>query len=332
LRFAGKILPNPEAMRLIISENKDVYFNLSLEDVLLHGTNADMLMLWQSRSAVVCGKHQNLCGEANYGYCKNHNIDLARRLSGGGSVYHDEGNVNFTFIQNLKPHEKLNINFCKFLNPMMDVLASLGVNTTYSGRNDLLLNGLKISGNAEHLHQQSRKVLHHGTLLFDSKLDTLSEALHSQGLYESKAVKSVRSKVGNIRPHNAFDDVQDFIEALAEGFMVKFGYSASNITTEENTKAQQLCTSKYSTDAWIVGYSPDYHVEKELVLYNKSVKISLSVHKGNIDKAAIIEGTAHGLDTAVSALNGKPLNIETEQQFFASLKLPYTKELKYALF
>ena len=319
-------------MRLIISKNKDVYFNLALEDVLLHGTDADILMLWQSRSAVVCGKHQNLCGEANYGYCKNHNIDLARRLSGGGTVYHDEGNVNFTFIENLKPHEELNINFRKFLDPMMEVLATLGVNTTYSGRNDLLLNGLKISGNAEHLHQQSRRVLHHGTLLFDSKLDTLVEALHSQGHYESKAVKSVRSKVGNIKPHAAFEHVQDFIAALADGFMVKFGYSASAVTTEEYTKAQELRSSKYATDAWVVGYSPAYRVEKELILYNKYVKIALSVHKGIISEAVIVEGAAEPLSAAVSSLNGKPLNIETEHQFFASLNLPYTEKLRYALF
>ncbi len=319
-------------MRLIISENKDVYFNLALEDVLLHGTDADILMLWQSRSAVVCGKHQNLCGEANYGYCKNHSIDLARRLSGGGTVYHDEGNVNFTFIQNLKPHEELNINFRKFLDPMMEVLASLGVKTTYSGRNDLLLDGLKISGNAEHLHQQSRRVLHHGTLLFDSKLDTLGEALHSQGCYESKAVKSVRSKVGNIKAHTAFVHVQDFIAALAAGFMVKFGYTGSQVTIGENTKAEELRTSKYSTNEWITGYSPAYRVEKELLLYNKSVKIALSVQKGVISEAVIIDGAEASLGTAVSSLSGKPLNMETEQQFFASLHLPYTEELKYALF
>ena len=332
MSFAGKILPNPEAMRLIISENKDVFFNLALEDVLLHGTDADILMLWQSRAAVVCGKHQNLCGEANYGYCKYHHIDLARRLSGGGTVYHDEGNVNFTFIQNLKPHEELNINFRKFLDPIMEVLFSMGVNTTYSGRNDLLLNGLKISGNAEHLHQKSRRVLHHGTLLFDSKLDTLGEALHSHGTYESKAVKSVRSKVGNIKPHTAMENVQDFIAALAEGFMIKFGYCVSDITTEENTKAQELQTNKYATDAWIVGYSPAYRVEKELLLNNKSVKIALSVNKGIIDTAAIIKGDAEGLNIAVSVLTGKPLNTETEQQFFALLNLPYTEAVQYSLF
>lgn len=332
MSFAGKTLPNPEAMRLIISENKDVYFNLALEDVLLHGRDTDILMLWQSRSAVVCGKHQNLCSEANYRYCKNHNIDLARRLSGGGTVYHDEGNVNFTFIQNLKPNEELNINFRKFLDPMMDVLGSMGVYTTYSGRNDLLLNELKISGNAEHLHQQSRRVLHHGTLLFYSKLDTLGEALHSHGNYESKAVKSVRSKVGNIKPHTAFENVQDFIVALAERFIVKFGYFPSIITPEETAKAQELRTNKYATDAWIVGYSPAYRVEKELLFNNKSVKIAVSVNKGIIDTAVIIEGSAEGLNTAVSALTGKPLNTKTEQQFFASLNLPYTEAVQYSLF
>lgn len=319
-------------MRLIISENKDVYFNLALEEVLLHGTDADILILWQSRSAVVCGKHQNLCGEANFGYCKNHNIDLARRLSGGGTVYHDEGNVNFTFIQNLKPHEELNINFRKFLDPMIEVLSTMGVNATYSGRNDLLLDGMKISGNAEHLHQQSRRVLHHGTLLFDSQLNTLGEALHSKGVYESKAVKSVRSKVCNVKPYTAFEHVQQFMEALAQGFMLNFGYFASNITTEEHTQAQELRLSKYATEAWIVGYSPTYRVEKEMVLHNNSVKISLSLQKGVIIDAGIANGFVEGLTNAVTGLIGKPLDMATEQQFFKTLGLTYSKQLQYTLF
>lgn len=332
MNSAGKYLQNLEAMRLIISHNQDVYFNLALEEVLLHGTNEDILMLWQSHSAVVCGKHQNLCGEANYGYCKKNNINLARRLSGGGTVYHDEGNVNFTFIQNLKPHEELNINFRKFLDPVINVLADFGVHAEYSGRNDLLLNGFKISGNAEHLHQQSRRVLHHGTLLFNSKLNTLGDALHSKGNYESKAVKSVRSAVCNFMPYTEFETVSSFMEALSTGFTAKYGYSPSILTAEETASAQELKNNKYATDSWILGYSPAYRVEKELVLYNKSVTIELNVHKGTITEGNCNDHALENLDVAVQGLVGKPLNVQTEQAFFQQLNIPYTEEYHYCLF
>jgi lipoate-protein ligase A len=319
-------------MRLIISKSKDVYFNLALEDVLLHGTNEDILMLWQSHSAVVCGKHQNICGEANYGYCKKNNINLARRLSGGGTVYHDEGNVNFTFIQSLKPHEELNINFRKFLDPVMEVLADLGVHAEYSGRNDLLLNGFKISGNAEHLDQKNRRVLHHGTLLFDSKLTTLGEALHSRGQYESKAVKSVRSAVCNIKPYTEIEDVTSFIDALASGFTTKHGYLPLELTSEEVASAQELQNNKYGTNPWVLGYSPAYKVEKELLLYNKSVKITMTVHKGIITEAAGIDNKTDNLGIALAGLIGKTLNTEAEKAFFQTLNIPYTEEYHYCLF
>jgi lipoate-protein ligase A len=319
-------------MRLIISENKDVYFNLALEDVLLHGTHEDILMLWQSRSAVVCGKHQNLCGEANYGYCKKNNIDLARRLSGGGTVYHDEGNVNFTFIQNLKPHEELNINFRKFLDPVMLVLADFGVHSEYSGRNDLLLNGYKISGNAEHLHQQSRRVLHHGTLLFDSKLNTLGDALHSKGNYESKAVKSVRSAVCNIKPYTEFEDVSSFMDALAQGFMSKYHYTRSDLTMEEIAKANDLTTNKYANDTWILGYSPAYRAEKKLFLNNTTVKIAFTVSKGLITAVDFAGYNAENWGPAITELIGKPLDTHTERGFFLSMNIPYTEEHHYCFF
>ncbi len=152
-------------MRIIRSDSHDVYFNLATEQYLLHEQSEDILMLWQSESAVVCGKHQNACAEANYAFCKENNIHIARRLSGGGTVFHDLGNVNFTFVKALSEGMERAVDYKRYLEPIREVLSNLGIQTTYSERDDLLLNGLKISGNAQHIYQKGLKGLHHGTLV-----------------------------------------------------------------------------------------------------------------------------------------------------------------------
>ena len=319
-------------MRLIQSSSRDVYFNLAAEDCLLNHTRDNVVMLWQSDAAVVCGKHQNLCAEVNYAFCKQNNISLARRLSGGGTVYHDVGNVNFTFIQNLEDHEELNINFKRFLDPVIAVLGSMGVKATYSGRNDLLVDGFKISGNAEHLHQQRRRVLHHGTLLFNSKLDSLGKALHSVGEYESKAVKSVRSKVMNIQHLTPFKSTESFIEALAAGFIQHLGANISFLNDEELHIIQELRQQKYATTSWIQGYSPVYTAKKELLFNNKPVVIGLRVNKGIIEDFQIHLGHDNALEQALKDITGKELSEDTEEHFFQSLGIDYTPELQYSLF
>ena len=154
-------------MLLHVSAETDVYSHLAAEEYLLKNRQENILMLWQSHKAVVCGKHQNLCAEVNYGFCRENGIDTARRLSGGGTVFHDLGNLNFTFIHALDQGLEKAVQFRRFLDPVMQCLQTLDLDVTYSGRNDLLLNGLKISGNAEHVDQKNKRVLHHGTLLFD---------------------------------------------------------------------------------------------------------------------------------------------------------------------
>lgn len=265
--------------RLILSESTDVYFNLALEDYLLHETESDVLMLWQSHGAVVCGKHQNLCAEVNYGFCLRNGIKMARRLSGGGTVYHDSGNVNFTFIQSVPEGLDHAINFKRFLDPVIDALKNAGVQAEYSGRNDLLLNGKKISGNAEHLYQKKKRVLHHGTLLFDSHLGHLRDALHSTGTYIDKAVKSVRSEVTNLKPFLPdIEKTEQFISDLTGYFLSTEKYQHLPLTEYEIAAAAKLSEEKYSTSEWLLGYSPRYRVEK-VVIGNK---IAYSVQKGLI--------------------------------------------------
>jgi len=182
-------------MLCIHLKNTDPYFCLAAEEYLLKNFQEDIFMLWQSENAVVVGKHQNLLGEINYPFVRENNIALCRRISGGGTVFHDSGNVNFSFIKNVKSPAE--ISFKQFTAPVVDALAKLGVAATTSGRNDLLIDGLKISGNAEHVYKN--RVLHHGTLLFNSDLKNLGQAIKVvPGKYESKAVQSNRSPVANI--------------------------------------------------------------------------------------------------------------------------------------
>ena len=161
-------------MLCIDLRNTNPYFCLAAEEYLLKTFNEDIFMLWQSQDTVVVGKHQNALGEINYPFIRANNITVARRISGGGTAYHDGGNVNFTYIKNVKSPAE--ISFKQFTRPVVEALGKLGLNATTSGRNDLLIEGFKISGNAEHVFKN--RVLHHGTLLFNSDLVNLGNAIN----------------------------------------------------------------------------------------------------------------------------------------------------------
>lgn len=251
-------------MLLIFSDNTDVYFNLAAEDYLLHNFQENVVMFWRSNSAVVCGKHQNICAEVNYGFCKTHNIQIARRLTGGGTVYHDLGNINFTFIQNLNDGLEKAVNFKQFLDPIKEALLHMGIAAEYSNRNDLLLNGKKISGNAEHVLQKQKRVLHHGTLLFDADLTHLKEALHPTGIYTDKAVKSVRSVVTNIQNEHSHFSRNEFLANLYD-YWLKQAHTNRYVFTEKDLlEIEKTQFSKYSKLDWIVHYSPKYSVVKTI--------------------------------------------------------------------
>ena len=174
-------------MLCIINTNTKPYFNLAAEDYVLRNFKDDCFMLWRNKPSIIIGKHQNTLAEINLEYVKDNNIDVVRRLSGGGAVFHDLGNLNFTFIKNAKDEGSL-VDFKKYIQPILEVLQSLGVNAKFEGRNDIMIDGKKISGNAEHVFK--RRVLHHGTLLFLSQIADLSKALKVNPLkYQDNGVK-----------------------------------------------------------------------------------------------------------------------------------------------
>jgi len=187
-------------MMLIINDLRtDPYFNLAAEEYALKNFKADCFMLWRNEPSIIVGKHQNTLAEINLDYVKKRNIKVGRRLSGGGAVFHDLGNLNFTFISTGAQENRL-VDFRRFTMPILEVLQNLGIEAVFEGRNDLTIHGRKFSGNAEHVWKN--RILHHGTLLFSSVLTDLSEALKVDPLkFRDKAVKSIRSRVTNISKH-----------------------------------------------------------------------------------------------------------------------------------
>lgn len=271
---------------MIIYKNNSVnpYYNQALEEFLLSHTDEDVIIIWQNKNAIVVGKHQNTLAEINYEFTYLNKIDVVRRLSGGGTVFHDLGNVNFTFIK--KYNEKNpSIDFKKFLNPLLYFLNELGLNAQFSGRNDLLIENKKISGNAQHIFHKQKKILHHGTLLFNSNLDFLKMALKdNSAYYTDKAVKSVRSKVTNISKYLATPiTTNDFIELLLK--YLKNGFNNSKelfLSENDKNSIENIANQKYCTWQWNYGYSPKYEFKKPSNLFDKKIEIELYVDKGLI--------------------------------------------------
>ncbi len=318
-------------MRLILPPGTDVYFNLAAEDHFLYHTNEDVLMLWRSKKAVVCGKHQNVCAEVNYGFCKGENIQVARRLSGGGTVYHDMGNVNFSFICSAGTELEKAIDFKRFLQPIKSFLNEHGIAAEFSERNDLFIGDKKISGNAEHLFQKEKRVIHHGTLLFSADLGRLGKALKPEGSYKDKAVKSVRMPVTNIEDHGGnFSRAENFLKALADFFVRKEKFTEQELTPEEIARIKVICAEKYEGMDWILGYSPKYVMEREFMLAAGKFILELEVEKRVINKISIrdVANKLH-FEKELATLHGKTLNEKTEQEFF---DLTYIPGISYLLF
>ena len=243
-------------------------------------------MLWRSSPSVVVGKHQNALAEINHGFVRENQIPVARRLSGGGTVFHDPGNVNFTFIRNVANISE--VNFKVFTVPVVEALKKLGVDAYTIGRNDLLIDGKKISGNAEHVHRN--RVLHHGTLLFDSHLEALKGALKVDlSKFEDKAVQSNRSEVTNISNYlpNPIS-AEEFTDFLFDEICRNYPeFQVYEPISKDIEAIEKLSIEKYQTWDWIFGYSPRYRYTNTLDSANGAILINLLVEKGHIAEVFI---------------------------------------------
>lgn len=268
-------------MLCILNNCTDPYLNIATDEYIFKHLEEDCFMLWRNDNAIIVGKHQNTHAEINHEYVKQQNIHVVRRLSGGGAVYHDMGNLNFTFTQT--GEDSTLMDFEKFTRPILEVLHSLGVNARFEGRNDLTIDGKKISGNAEHIFKN--KILHHGTLLFSSEMRNVSEALKINPLkYIDKAVKSVPKRVTNISEHLATPiSIDQFTSMIMDHVLKTFPGARPYVFSEaDKEKIAGIAKNKYATREWNFGYSPDYAFKKGIRTSGGTMEINLDVEKGMI--------------------------------------------------
>ena len=264
----------------------DAAWNLALEqyvfDVLPKEHN--YFMLWQNARAVIVGRHQNTLREVNEAYIREHGVQVIRRLSGGGAVYHDMGNLNFTFIQDAHS-TRLDLSlFCK---PVAEALCALGADAEVNGRNDITLDGKKISGNAQYV--RNGRIMHHGTLLFDADLEAATQALTPNAeKIKAKGVASVRSRMTTLKEHlpegvNLVQFKQTFLEQLFAGQRME----PYELTAEDCAAVEALRQERYGTRQWNYGAEPPCDLlHKGRIEGCGTVELHLQIRDGKIAAAA----------------------------------------------
>ncbi len=278
-------------------ESTDPYFNLAVDEYLLKNRSDDFLVLGINDSSVIIGKHQIAHRETVTKFISENRIPVIRRITGGGTVFHDSGNLNFSFILNSEAGKQ--VDFRKYTQPVIDFLSSIGINAYFEGKSDLKTDGYKISGNAEHVFHN--RVLHHGTLLFDVNLDLLEASImKDKGRYLTRAVNSNPSRVINLKYvlkdilkdilkdvlKDILKDVDNtigFKSLMMQWFLKNYpGAEAGSLTDDETGKIRALADSKYRSWEWNYGYGPEYHFENRLLFNGQEALFRLFVKDGII--------------------------------------------------
>jgi len=253
--------------KIVISEEFDPYFNIAAEHQLFLSSEEDIhLFLWQNDSSVIIGRNQNLYAECDLTYLKEHDIKAVRRFSGGGAVYHDKGNVNFTFIT-----KEASANQDHFIRLIQSAMQRLGIDCEFSGRNDLLYKNRKFSGHA--YYTDGDHYMYHGTVLVNVNFEQLEHALTpSKMKLKSKGVESARSRVINLSEINSEITAQSVIRAFMEAF------ECNHMEIIKKKNFQPPLENVLSSDNWMFAQSPkfDAQLERNYPFGNMSVSISIA--------------------------------------------------------
>ena len=275
-------------MLIIDSPSNDAWFNIASEEFLLHKyPDEELFLLYVNAPSIIVGRFQNTLAEINLDYVTRHNIKVVRRLSGGGAVYHDLGNLNFSFHIPQSDHDFSD--FSKFTQPVVDLLNKLNVPARLEGRNDLLVEGKKFSGNAK--LARNGKMIQHGTILLNSEMKILGEALKVNPLkFKDKAIKSARARVTNLIEYLPDGTtVESFKQKLIGQILEENRVSGKiyQLTEVEIEEIKKLAEEKYSTWDWNFGFSPEYNFNKAIKVPAGFIEVHLDVKKGIIQKVKI---------------------------------------------
>lgn len=320
------------------SQSTDPYFNLALEEYMFErmDRSKSYFLLWQNENTVVVGKYQNTAEEINRQYVDQHGTRVVRRLSGGGAVYHDKGNLNFTFI--VDKDAIADFNFKAFVLPVIHALQRIGVHAEFNGRNDITIDGAKFSGNSQ--YAKSGRVLHHGCIMLDSDVGVVAEVLNvKDAKFESKGAKSVKSRVTTINSHTSAPVSMEAFKRLLKEEIARSEEMEEIFLNEEHlAEIRQLRESKYATWEWTYGASPTYNMRKEKKFPAGLITVFLQVEGGRIESIRFYgdffgNGDLGELETAMKGIRldehlmkklkslgvGRYINGITEQELSALL-------------
>jgi len=322
-------------MKCIISPYTSCYHNIASEEYYMTEFDDDIFYLYINAPSIIIGRHQNAYAEINQQYVHEKGIDVVRRLSGGGAVYHDHGNLNYGFITRSRGQDISEI-FRTFTAPIVDALQEMGADARFSGRNDLVIDEKKISGVAQ--FHRGDKVLLHGTLLYSADMTNVSKSLNADPRkFQDKSVKSIRSRVTNISPYlNEPLSIDEFASALSRKVISRFPEAAIySLNDHDMREIEKLADCKYSTWEWTYGNSPDFALWQELRFENGIIDIGLDVSSGIIEKIRIFGdffGTGD-IDEMTGFLTGLPFKRNAVKEALSRISLSdYIYNLSEELF